>query len=74
MILRQFPLMGVKQMARQPSTHETPPELDGVCHRRNRQVEVSKAARVPAGLIRFLILGVWQWCPTRASWEADVEP
>lgn len=38
----------------------------------NRQVEVSRAACIPAGLTRIITLGVWQWCPAQVSWEADV--
>ncbi len=39
----------------------------------NRKVSVSKAACVPAGLTRILTLGIFQWCPAHATWEADVE-
>ncbi len=39
---------------------------------RNRRVEVSRTACIPAGLTRFITLGVWQWCPANVSWEADV--
>jgi len=38
----------------------------------NRKVEVSKLACIPAGLSRIITLGIWQWCPVHASWEADV--
>jgi hypothetical protein len=39
---------------------------------KNRQVEVSRTACIPAGLTRIITLGVWQWCPAEVSWEADV--
>ncbi len=39
----------------------------------NRNVEVNRAACVPASLTQILTLGVWQWCPAHVSWEADVE-
>lgn len=38
----------------------------------NRQVEVSRQACIPTGLTRIVTLGIWQWCPARVSWEADV--
>ena len=38
----------------------------------NRKVEVSRTACVPAGLTRFLTLGIWQWCPASVSWDADI--
>ena len=38
----------------------------------NRNVEVSRVACIPAGLTRFITLGVWQWCPAHISWKADV--
>ncbi len=39
----------------------------------NRKVEVSRVACIPAGLTRIITLGIWQWCPARVSWEADVK-
>jgi hypothetical protein len=39
----------------------------------NRKVEVNRTACIPAGLTRIITLGVWQWCPARVSWEADVK-
>jgi len=39
----------------------------------NRQVEVSRVACVPAALTRIISLGIWQWCPARVTWEADVK-
>ena len=39
----------------------------------NRKVEVNKSACIPAGLTRIITLGIWQWCPTNVSWEADVK-
>lgn len=39
---------------------------------RNRKVEVSRLACIPAGLTRIITLGIWQWCPANVSWEADV--
>ncbi len=38
----------------------------------NRKVEINRTACIPAGLTRIVTLGVWQWCPSRVSWEADV--
>ena len=38
----------------------------------NREVVVNKLACLPAGLTRIITLGVWQWCPARVSWSADV--
>ncbi|MFO0706588.1 MAG: hypothetical protein U0412_07010 [Nitrospira sp.] len=38
----------------------------------NRDVSVNKVACIPAGLTRIVTLGVWQWCPARVSWSADV--
>ena len=40
----------------------------------NREVTVGHGACVPAVLTRVLTLGIWQWCPARVSWEADVIP
>lgn len=40
----------------------------------NREVDVGHGACVPAVLTRVLTLGIWQWCPARVSWEADVRP
>ncbi len=40
----------------------------------NREVDVGHGACVPAVLTRILTLGIWQWCPARVSWEADVRP
>lgn len=37
-----------------------------------REVEVHRGWCVPAGLTRIITLGIWQWCPTQVSWEADV--
>jgi len=38
----------------------------------NRKVEVSRVSCVPAALTRIITLGIWQWCPARVSWDADV--
>lgn len=38
----------------------------------NRKVDVGHGACVPAVLTRILTLGIYQWCPARISWEADV--
>ena len=38
----------------------------------NRKVEVSRVACVPAGLTRIITLGIFQWCPARVSWDADL--
>lgn len=38
----------------------------------NREVSINRAACIPAGLTRFITLGVWQWCPAYVSWQADV--
>jgi hypothetical protein len=38
----------------------------------NRDVSVNRLACLPAGLTRIVTLGIWQWCPTRVSWSADV--
>ena len=40
----------------------------------NRQVTVNRVGCVPAGLISYIpTLGIFQWCPARVSWEADVK-
>jgi hypothetical protein len=39
----------------------------------NRQVTVNRIGCIPAGLTRIITLGIWQWCPARVSWEADVK-
>ncbi len=39
----------------------------------NRQVTVNRVGCIPAGLTRIVTLGIWQWCPARVSWEADVK-
>ena len=38
----------------------------------NRDVSVNRIACLPAGLTRIVTLGVWQWCPARVTWSADV--
>jgi hypothetical protein len=38
----------------------------------NRDVSVNRTACIPAGLTRIITLGVWQWCPTRVAWSADI--
>lgn len=38
----------------------------------NRDVSVNRVACLPAGLTRIITLGVWQWCPARVTWSADV--
>lgn len=38
----------------------------------NREVSVNRLACMPAGLTRIITLGVWQWCPARITWSADV--
>ena len=38
----------------------------------NRDVSVNTTACLPAGLTRIMTLGVWQWCPVRIAWSADV--
>lgn len=38
----------------------------------NRDVSVNTMACIPAGLTRIITLGVWQWCPARVAWSADV--
>lgn len=38
----------------------------------NRDVSVNRLACMPAGLTRIVTLGVWQWCPARVTWSADV--
>lgn len=38
----------------------------------NRHVSVNKTVCLPAGLTRIITLGVWQWCPARITWSADV--
>ena len=37
-----------------------------------RHVDVDRTACIPASLTRFVTLGIWQWCPARVSWDADV--
>jgi hypothetical protein len=39
----------------------------------NRHVEVNRIGCIPAALTRIISLGIWQWCPARVSWEADVK-
>jgi hypothetical protein len=39
----------------------------------NRHVQVNRTACIPAALTRIISLGVWQWCPARVAWEADVK-
>ena len=39
----------------------------------NRHVEVSRLACIPTGLTRIITLGIWQWCPAKVTWEADVK-
>ena len=39
----------------------------------NRNVEVNRNWCIPAGLTRIISLGIWQWCPARVSWDADVK-
>ncbi len=39
----------------------------------NREVAVNKVACVPAALTRIITLGIWQWCPAKVSWDADVK-
>lgn len=38
----------------------------------NRDLSVNRLACMPAGLTRIITLGVWQWCPARVTWSADV--
>jgi hypothetical protein len=38
----------------------------------NRDVSVNRLACLPAGLTRIITLGIWQWCPSRVTWSADV--
>lgn len=38
----------------------------------NREVSVNTAACLPTGLTRIITLGVWQWCPARVVWSADL--
>ncbi|MBH0203497.1 MAG: hypothetical protein HP496_14660 [Nitrospira sp.] len=38
----------------------------------NREVSVNRLACMPAGLTRIITLGVWQWCPARVTWSADI--
>lgn len=38
----------------------------------NREVTMNRTACIPAGLTRIITLGVWQWCPSRVTWSADV--
>lgn len=38
----------------------------------NREVTMNRMACIPAGLTRIVTLGVWQWCPVRVAWSADV--
>lgn len=39
----------------------------------NRHVKVSRLACIPTGLTRIITLGIWQWCPAKVTWEADVK-
>ncbi len=38
----------------------------------NREVSVNTVACLPTGLMRVITLGVWQWCPARVAWSADL--
>jgi hypothetical protein len=38
----------------------------------NERVEVDRTACVPTVLTRVISFGVWQWCPAKVSWQADV--
>jgi hypothetical protein len=38
----------------------------------NRHVEVDRTACVPTVLTRVISFGVWQWCPAKVSYDADV--
>ena len=38
----------------------------------NRDVSINTTACIPTGLTRIITLGVWQWCPARVAWSADV--
>ena len=38
----------------------------------NREVSVNTVACLPTGLTRIITLGVWQWCPARVAWSADL--
>ena len=38
----------------------------------NRDVSINTTACLPTGLTRIITLGVWQWCPARVAWSADV--
>lgn len=38
----------------------------------NCDVSVNTTSCTPAGLTRIVTLGVWQWCPARVAWAADV--
>ncbi len=40
----------------------------------NREVSIGRGACFPTALTRIVTLGIWQWCPARVSWEADVRP
>lgn len=40
----------------------------------NRDVSIGRAMCFPTALTRIVTLGIWQWCPARVSWEADVQP
>lgn len=39
----------------------------------NRTVEANKAACIPTGLVYIITLGIWQWCPTHVTWQADIK-
>ena len=39
----------------------------------NRSVEINRNWCIPAGLTRIINLGIWQWCPPRINWDADVK-
>jgi hypothetical protein len=40
----------------------------------NRQVTVNRTSCLLTGLISYIpTLGIFQWCPARVSWEADVK-
>lgn len=40
----------------------------------NREVNIGRGMCFPTALTRIITLGIWQWCPARVSWEADVQP
>jgi hypothetical protein len=38
----------------------------------NRELDLHKGGCIPASVTELITLGIWQWCPARVTWSADV--